>query len=299
MQPMASPRLGFIGFGEAGPAIAGGLSGEGINGIQAYDILQSDAQTVGLIEARANQACVKLSQSPATLADGQEIIISAVTCTDAVDAARSIAPHMGPGQVYLDVNSVSPETKKAVGEIIEASGAAFVEASIMSPIHPNRHKSPMLFCGPSAPALIERLSAFGMNLEDMGPEFGRASATKMFRSIIFKGIEALMQECVVAADQYGVAEKVLDSVGENYPELDWNALASYFIGRSVMHGVRRAHEMEEVAETLRAMDMQPFMAEAAAKRIAWLGRQNLKEAFNGQEPKTYQQVLAAIKQGQA
>jgi 3-hydroxyisobutyrate dehydrogenase-like beta-hydroxyacid dehydrogenase len=291
---MAAPRLGFIGFGEAGPAIAGGLSEEGVEGIEAYDILQTAPQGRALIEARANLTGVKLSQSPAELADRREIIISAVTCADAVDAARSVAPHLSPGQYYLDVNSVSPQTKKAVGEVIEASGAAFVEASIMSPIHPNRHKSPMLFCGPAAPALIERLSVYGMNLEDMGPEFGRASATKMFRSIIFKGIEALMQECVVAADQYGVAEKVLDSVGENYPELDWNALASYFIGRSVMHGERRAHEMEEVAETLRAMDMQPFMAEAAAKRIAWLGRQNLKEAFNGQEPETYQEVLAAI-----
>ena len=103
---MAAPRLGFIGFGEAGPAIAGGLSEEGVEGIEAYDILQTAPQGRALIEARANLTGVKLSQSPAELADRREIIISAVTCADAVDAARSVAPHLSPGQYYLDVNSV-------------------------------------------------------------------------------------------------------------------------------------------------------------------------------------------------
>ncbi len=132
-----------------------------------------------------------------------------------------------------------------------------------------------------------------MNLENIGPEIGAATATKMFRSIVVKGLEALFLECVMAASRYGVAEKVLESVGTGYPGLDWNALADYLIGRSVMHGERRAHEMEEVANTLRAMDIEPIMAEAAARRIGNFARLGLKARFGEQVPQGYQEVMRA------
>lgn len=292
---MAGPSLAFIGFGEAGPAIASGLSEAGITAISTYDVLQAAPQGEAQIAARAAASGTRLGNSHADAVSGCDIVISTVTCTDALDAARAVAPHLNGDQIYLDVNSVSPVTKGHIGDVIAKTDAAFVEASIMSPIHPRRHASPMLLSGPDAAAVIAQLAPFGMNLEDMGPEYGRAAATKMFRSIVFKGLEALLQECVVAADNYGVAEKVLASIGDNYPQMDWNALASYFVGRSVVHGRRRAHEMEEVAETLRAMDMSPFMAEAAAKRIAWLGEKDLLAALGGKEPNDYRQVLAALK----
>ena len=292
---MPAPQIAFIGFGEAGPAIACGLSEAGVDDITTFDILQASDEGRALIIKRAEVNGTSLRVSHADAVRDRDIIISTVTCSDAVVAARQVAPHLKAGQTYLDVNSVSPETKKQIGAAIAVSGATFVEASIMSPIYPNRHASPILVCGPGAPVLVECLAPYGMSLEDMGPEFGQAAATKMFRSIVFKGLEALLQECVIAADQYGVAEKVLDSIGKSYPELDWNALASYFIGRSVVHGERRVHEMEEVAETLRAMGIPPFMADGAAKRISWLSRQGLKDKLKGHEPETYREVLDALK----
>ncbi len=291
---MTAPKIAFIGFGEAGPAIASGLTAAGIDDIVAFDILQLAAGQAGEIAARAEAAGARLAASHADAVRGRDVVVSTVTCVDAVGAAEDAAPHMHPGQIYLDVNSVAPETKARVGSALTASGADFVEASIMSPIHPKRHAAPMLLSGPAAPRLIALMAPFGMEMEDMGPEYGRAAATKMFRSIVFKGLEAILQECVVAAGRYGVAEKVLQSIGANYPALDWEKLASYFIGRSVMHGKRRAHEMEEVAVTLRAMGIEPYMAEAAAKRIAWLGEKDLKQAFGGREPEHYRDVLAAL-----
>jgi len=293
---MNAPKIAFIGFGEAGPAIAAGLHKAGVVDISAFDILQLDPNRREEITARAAASGTALAESHAAAVAGRDVVISTVTCTDAVDAAKAVAAHLQAGQVYLDVNSVSPVTKAKVHEAIRASGADFVEASIMSPIYPKRHASPMLLSGPAAPALIDLLGPFGMNLEDMGPEYGRAAATKMFRSIVFKGMEAILQECVVAADRYGVAEKVLASIGANYPELDWEKLASYFVGRSVMHGVRRAHEMEEVAETLRDIGIEPFMADGAAKRIAWLGTRGLKDALDGEEPEHFRDVLDKLKE---
>ena len=288
------PKLAFIGFGEAGLAIAGGLKEAGVDEITAYDILLKEEHSQALIKERSSNAGVSLANSHAEAISGKDIIISAVTCNDAVEAAHQTALHLEPRQTYMDVNSVSPMTKKKVQEVIETAGATFLEASILSPILPHRHASPMLLSGPAASDVIKKLSPFGMHLTDTGPEFGRASATKMFRSIIIKGLEALLQECVIAADRYGVAEIVLDSVGSNHPEIDWKSLTDYYLGRSVLHGIRRGREMEEVADTLRSLNIEPLMAEAAAKRIHWLANRNLEHYFDGKHPNTYRDVLDAL-----
>tara|TARA_E500000331_G_C17220644_1_gene697947 strand:+ start:467 stop:1354 length:888 start_codon:yes stop_codon:yes gene_type:complete len=289
------PKLTFLGFGEAGTALASGLIDAGIDDIVAYDILQNNFDNVIELEAKARDVKVHLASNYKNAVIGREIIISTVTCTEAVTVARAVSPHLRAGQIYLDVNSVSPETKAEIGSLVMRSGAFFIEASIMSPIYPKRQAAPMILSGPNAPDIIKRMAPYGMILEDMGPEFGKASATKMFRSIIFKGLEALLQECVVAADHYGVAEKVLDSITHSYPEIGWDKLASYFMERTVTHGTRRAQEMEEVAKTLRALKIEPFMAEGAAKRIAWLADQKIKEALDGKTPKNYREILNALR----
>jgi 3-hydroxyisobutyrate dehydrogenase-like beta-hydroxyacid dehydrogenase len=154
----------------------------------------------------------------------------------------------------------------------------------------------MLLCGEAVPELMARLSPYGMDLENFGPEIGRATATKMFRSIVVKGLEALFLECVLAASRYGVAERVLDYVGTGYPGIDWNKLAHYLIGRTAIHGERRAYEMEEVARTLRAMGIEPIMAEAAARRILMAASAGLKSRFGDNAPQDYAEVVAAIEQ---
>jgi len=160
------------------------------------------------------------------------------------------------------------------------------------------HTVPMLLAGEAAPELIAAMRPYGMAMEDLGPELGRAAAFKMFRSIMVKGMEALFQECVLGAERYGVAKKVLDSVGDGYPGIDWDKLAHHLIGRTAIHGERRAHEMEEVAETLRALGIEPMMAEAAAKRIKWAADKGLAEAFQGKAPESYADVIKAINESE-
>src|SRR3546814_7936676 len=100
----------------------------------------------------------------------------------------------------------------------------------------------MLLCGEAAGEVIAELAPYGMNLEDFGTEIGRATATKMFRSIVVKGLEALFLECVLASSRYGVTERVFESLAVGYPGLDWDRLAHYLIGRRALHGERRSEE---------------------------------------------------------
>ena len=288
-------RLGFIGFGEGAYAFSQGLRDERADvELAAYDVFANDAGKGAQIRKRAKETGVTLVESPAGLAAASTVILSLVVSSVAEQAAQDIAPHLTADHLYADMNSASPMVKQAVQRIIEGAGAGFTEAAVMAAIPPNRHKSPLLLAGASAQAFEDAVKPIGMVTEVMGTEVGKASATKMFRSIIMKGIEALLLECLVAAGRYGVDAKVLESVNASIPGLDWRKQADYFAGRTAVHGVRRAHEMEEVAQTLDAMGIDPIMAGAAAKRIAWGGNQGLAEAFDGDVPHSYEVVLAAI-----
>jgi 3-hydroxyisobutyrate dehydrogenase-like beta-hydroxyacid dehydrogenase len=126
-------------------------------------------------------------------------------------------------------------------------------------------------------------------------QIGRAAAVKMFRSVIYKGLEALIFECVLGASQYGAEPRVFESLNESFPGLDFQKLADYMVGRVVIHGERRAREMEEVAATLRELGIEPMMAEATVRRMDWAAGLNLKARFGGEFPKTYKEVLDAIR----
>ncbi len=280
---MNTPKIGFIGFGEAAASICQGLSGAQVTDLAAFDIA-----------ARPAEDGVEMADSLEALLANADVVFSAVTSTVAPQVAKDAAAYLNDRHFYVDINSVSPETKIAIGNTVAATGARFVEAAVMAGVPAYQHKVPMLLAGEAAADLIKIMAPLGMVMEDFGPELGRAAAAKMFRSVMVKGMEALFQECVLAADRYGVAEKVLDSVGDGYPGIDWNKLASHLIGRTAIHGERRAHEMEEVAETLKSLGIEPMMSEAAAKRIAWAAGLGLKETFGDTAPESYHEVLEVI-----
>jgi 3-hydroxyisobutyrate dehydrogenase-like beta-hydroxyacid dehydrogenase len=284
--------LGFMGFGEAAPAIAEGLAEAGAENLYTFDIAyRSDPDRFAPRMARSG---TRMTKNPAELASCCRLIFSLVTCTEAVPAAASIAEHLTPDHIYVDMNSASPEVKRQVGGIVEKSGARFVEAAVMSVVPPLRHRVPVLLCGEAAPGLVSILEPFGMNLEVLGEQIGAASATKMFRSVMVKGMQALFIECLLAARHFGTEKRVLDTVTASYPGIDWNEFADYLIGRSALHAGRQSREMEEVSHTLESIGELPLMARATAERLRRFSELGLKEVFGETEPETYAEVLELL-----
>ena len=165
---------------------------------------------------------------------------------------------------------------------------------MMAPVPPYGHKVPMLAGGAGAQQFVDKLAPFGISAEIVSREVGTAAATKMFRSIIVKGMEALITECVLGASRYGAEERVFQSLSETFPGLDWAHMATYMVGRVVVHGERRAREMEEVAETLRSMGVEPMMAEATVRRMDWSAQLGLKKLFHGEAPATHREFADAV-----
>jgi len=280
--------VGFVGFGEAGSNIAKGLKSAGLTRIFAFDI---DPDRV---RHNAHEITVPLLGSNRELAGSAQIIFSTVTCARAKEAAEQTAPFLKAEHLYADLNSVSPALKQQIEQVIAPTGAGFVEAAVMSPVPPHGHRAPMLLGGKAAPAFAELMKRFGMQLEVLTENVGTAAATKMFRSIIVKGLEALMLECVLAAAPFGAEGRVFSSLNESFPGIDWQRLANYMISRVVVHGERRAREMEEVASTLDALGIEPIMAAAAARRHDWFARLRISKQFGPEGPASYRDALEAI-----
>jgi 3-hydroxyisobutyrate dehydrogenase-like beta-hydroxyacid dehydrogenase len=294
--------IGFIGFGEAGFTIGNGLRSAGLDELLAYDIAWQSPERGPLIQGRAKAAGAHLVESPEELAARASTLISTVTCSSAIDAARQHAPFLrgasdsrGAQHLYADLNSVSPDVKRDIAAIVGTAGGVFVEAAVMAPVGPYGQRVPMLLGGPGAVAFAQAMQPYAMRLQVLaGAGLGTAAAVKMCRSVVVKGLEALLTECVLGASEYGATEYVFASLQESYPGIDWKKVADYNINRLVVHGERRAREMEEVAETLREAGIEPMMAEATARRQDWSARLGLKDYFPPEGPNGADEVLAVL-----
>jgi 3-hydroxyisobutyrate dehydrogenase-like beta-hydroxyacid dehydrogenase len=273
------PAICFIGFGEAGQAIASGLREEGVERIAAWDILfpQADGEA---LKAAAQAIGVDCAPSAAAAVRDAAIVVSAVTAAASVAAAQSVGPHLAGAPFFLDINSVSPGRKQATTKLLGAA-AHYVDVAVLGPIHPARHRTPLLIAGPHALAAAPQLAALGMRADVAGAEVGAAAAIKMVRSVMVKGIEALTLECFLAAARAGVVDAVAASLKNNYPGLDWGKTIPYNLERMARHGERRAAEMEEVAETLSELGVEPLMTAATAQRQREMGEIGAQPTVRG------------------
>jgi len=262
-------RVCLLGFGEVGDALSSGLENLVDVDLVAWDWQFDQPASRPSLQAVQHHR-VRCAESATEAAVGCELVISAVTAAQALAAARSVLPGLGRNAWYLDLNSVSPATKVELARIVSAAEGRFVEAAVMSAIAPRGMASPMLAGGPHAAEFLPLGKLLGFtNLRFCSAEHGRAAATKMCRSVVVKGVEALLAEALLSARHYGVEDDVLDSLHDVFPLPDWRGQARYMISRSVEHGVRRAEEMREVARTVAEAGLEPLMSAACAQRQQW------------------------------
>jgi 3-hydroxyisobutyrate dehydrogenase-like beta-hydroxyacid dehydrogenase len=275
-------KVAFIGFGEVGQHFARDLKTAGVAQIAAYDILQA---ADSLPRRRAEEVGIPLVPSAQEVVTGASLVVCCVTAGSDMAATKAVVPFLSNFPFWLDVNSVSPGAKRECAAVVEAAGGRFVEAAVMTSVPPHGLASPMLLGGPHAQAFIAFAEPLPMKLTFKDERIGVASAVKMCRSVMIKGIEALTTESMLAARHYGVEKEVLASLTDTLPHPDWPKLARYVMSRALIHGRRRAEEMREVARTVSEAGIDPLLAAPTAERQDWaadrgreLGPQMLKDA---------------------
>ena len=245
-------RIALIGFGEVGQTLAQDLSGHRLS---SFDI----------DPAKRDAALAEPAETAPVAVAGAELVISAVTAAQDLTAARSTGPLAGA--FFLDLNSCSPGQKIASAQAVQGQGGRYVEAAVMAPIGPKRIASPILLGGPHAREAEPVLQGLGFaGARFYSETLGKAAATKLCRSVMIKGIEALIAESLLSARHYGVEDEVLASLSDLLPVGDWETLARYMITRSVEHGTRRAEEMAEAARTVAEAGVEPLMSQAIVAR---------------------------------
>jgi 3-hydroxyisobutyrate dehydrogenase-like beta-hydroxyacid dehydrogenase len=263
---MKDLRVALIGYGEVGSVLARDLRKVGVASLRAYDKRFEDAA----FRQRCADDGVEASPSAAAAVADADLIVCAVTASQTLAAARSVAAALRLGAFYVDVNSASPRTKIACAKLIGAIGVRYVEMAVMTSFPPRGIATPMLSGGPHASAAAPLLAELGFHVEAASERYGTVSAIKMCRSVVVKGMEAIVIESFLTARRYGVEAQVLASLAETFPGLDWEKSGNYFFQRVILHGQRRAEEMREAAVTVREAGSEPLMASAIAERQAWV-----------------------------
>lgn len=276
-------RLTLIGFGEAAQVFANAAGWEAA--ATAFDIKTLDVPTRARKLADYEATGVTGCESSAEAIENSPQILSVVTADEALSAAQASAQAIAQGALYFDMNSVAPGTKRTAAAAIEAAGGRYVDVAVMAPVLPQRLGVPLLLSGPHAEAGAAALEAIGfINVRIAGDAVGQASAIKMIRSVLVKGIEAVTAECIVAAHVAGLTAPVLASLGAGWPQK-----ANYNLDRMLAHGLRRAAEMEEVEKTLKELGVEPLMTKGTIARQRALGLLGVAPV-----PESLEEKLAAI-----
>ena len=257
--------VSVIGFGEAASAFAEGLPRQGRR-VLAYDRKTDHAETCEAKQADFAHLGVEGCRTMAGAVAGSKMILCLVTADQATAAAREGAMSLSPKALWFDMNSVAPETKRVAARVIEAVGGRYVDVAVLSPVHPKKRAAPLLVSGPHAEEGVQQLKALGFSdvTEIEGP-VGAAAAVKMIRSVMVKGIEALSAECAMAAHRAGVVEAVIASLDASWPGADWGTRLDYNLDRMMIHGLRRAAEMQESVATLEGLGVRAGMTGATVE----------------------------------
>ena len=261
-----SRSIGLIGFGEAAQTFVG--KAQWPDAARAFDIKTSAESSRDLKLREYTQFGVEPCPSNCEAVKSSSHVFSLVTADNAFAAAKETARYIQPEAWFFDMNSVAPSKKRASAKSISSSGARYVDVAIMAPVIPAALDVPLLLSGEHADDAASELITLGFKkVKAVGPKVGDASAIKMIRSVMIKGIEALTAECLLAASKADIVDELISSLGA-----DWESRADYNFDRMLVHGNRRAAEMEEVCDTLVDFGIAPLMSSATVKRQRALGR---------------------------
>ncbi len=262
-------HVGLVGYGEVGRILAEDLRAQGCT-VSAHDRKLDAPETAPALRRHALDHGVALADDHADLARDADLVISAVTASQAVAVAEACAVGLKPGAFLLDLNSASPGAKQRAAAAVDAAGGRYVEGAVMTSVPPYRIQVPLLLGGAAAAELAPLLNRLGFAATAHSERLGVASATKMCRSVMIKGLEAMVIESFTTARHYGVEDAVIASLQETFPGIDWEKQAAYFFQRVIEHGRRRSEEVREVAETVHDAGLPPWSAAGTAERQAWV-----------------------------
>ena len=286
-------KIGIIGYGEVGQALAQGLAIKKNVCISVFDIRFNDTVSRSQIEKKKKQA-INLEKNLHSLIQKNELIISAVTGKNALKVAEESSVNMVKGKIFVDMNTVAPLVKTEIGKFIEINQATFIEIAILGTIASYGYKSPMLACGNRALELADYLNDMGFKVTFLSKKIGQASMIKMLRSVFAKGVESLLFEMLIAAERCNLLEPVMHAVVSHMDKSSFLDIAETWITTNVIHAERRTEEMDHVIQTLNDLKVEPIMSAATRERLRRCSESKIGTRLTGKSHLNYQEVIKCM-----
>jgi len=244
--------IAILGIGEAGGTLARDLIARGVS-VRGWDP-----------DPRNLPDGLDFASSDPAAASGADIVLCVNWASVAIEVATEVAPVLQPDQLYADLNTSSPQTKRNAAAIIEKTGALFIDGALMSPVLPKGLGTPLYASGGGAEIFAEKMSPLGMPVTLLDGEAGNAATHELVRSIVFKGVAAVVMECLEAAEALNMTAYARSQI---MTILQNEAMIDRFVSGSVKHAERRVHEMEAVVEMLNSIGVSAFTSQAALRRL--------------------------------
>ncbi len=246
---MQIQTVGILSPGDMGQAIAAVLNQNGLKTIAALD--DRSPRTRQLAAAANIQDVGSLTQ----LVIESDVVLSVLVPAAATEAANLVAEiiaNVGKQILYVDCNAVAPQKVKRIAQLIESSGATFVDASIIGP-PPRVPGRTRIYASGKQTDEFQQLRNYGLDIRVIGDEIGQASGLKMSYAALTKGLTAIGTELLIAAHRLGLDEQLWEEVSSSQPEL------AAILTRSIPSMTPKAHrwigEMEEIAETFQELGL--------------------------------------------
>lgn len=157
---------------------------------------------------------------------------------------------------------------------------------------------PIIISGPGAGYVRDALAPFGMKFEVVSTTVGAATAIKIIRSVITKGLEALLTEGLLAARRHSIDEYVVSSLSRIWAK-PFEQTVNNMLTTSVIHAERRAEEASMSAETLKSLGLESIMSEATSRRLTHTAQLGLKAKLGGEAPADWREALKLIEEANA
>ncbi len=266
---MTPKTIAILGFGEAGTAIGRGLVedcgwlDEG-RGLLVIDIALGEGAPGQAMRRRAEALGIEIHAGYGSHLAAADLVICVVTGDQSLNAATSAAAWLGPEAIFLDFNSITRAMAEADEKAFATSGASYVDVAVMGSFYRYGHRAPLLLAGEKAGKVSQYLGSLGFDIEVLGPVAGTASAVKILRSILMKGLEALGVEFMVAARQQGLLEEALACTGD-VDKSGFRAFLETLTTTHLVHAKRRHEEIELVNQMLRDSGIEPLMSLATER----------------------------------
>lgn len=253
-------KIAILGLGEAGSHFANDLVRLGVK------IIGYDPNPL-----RKLDASIQLKSSNAEAVKDADIIFSANLSSVSVEIAEELTGVLKPNQFFCEMNTSGPEKKIKIAEILKPSGVKIIDLAIMAPVPPKGIFTPLLASGEYAAEFLDKVKSLNLDLKIIeNSQIGDAATRKLLRSIVYKGIAAVVCEAMEAGKTFGmetyIRGQISSLIGGNDEIID------RFVEGSRIHAVRRMHEMEAVIEMLEAQGIEPIVTRGTRDNLEKLSK---------------------------